>query len=262
MMTIAKPDNPRARLPAATKFARTLIGEPVTDVGKFVVFKPVSGGYVYGAPNAWLFGPREHFLVTDGQKAAILAAITSSTRPVLWITGTSWIVLSALSATALSLWAYRSGYYVAGLNGVTALIAMVLSIYPAFVISRQLLLRRLRPILATLPPTNERITSLEVRQAMQTVVKPISISPTRRRIVRIASVVVIAAIFGGMIARAIDVYEPNQSKLLTLYLANANLYGLLNIVTIVAFGAVLVTFGRISPETNMSLIRRAGSNEP
>jgi hypothetical protein len=129
------------------------------------------------------------------------------------------------------------------------MIAMILSIYPAFVISRQLLLHRLRPILATLPPTNERITSLEVRQAMQAVAKPISISPTRRRIVRIASVVVIAATFAGMIARAINMYEPNQSKLHTLYFANANLYGLLNIVTIVAFGVLLVTFGRNSSQT-------------
>jgi hypothetical protein len=60
---------------------------------------------------------------------------------------------------------------------------------------------------------------------------------------------VIAAIFGGMIARAIDMYEPNQSKLHTLYFANANLYGLLNIVTIVAFGVLLVTFGRNSSQT-------------
>jgi hypothetical protein len=37
---------------------------------------------------------------------------------------------------------------------------------------------------------------------------------------------------GVMLARAI--YEPKQSKLLTLYLANANLHGLLNIVTVVA----------------------------
>jgi hypothetical protein len=219
----------------------------VTDFGKFVVFKPVSGGYVYGAPNAWLFGSREYFLVTEGQKAAILAAVTSSTRPVLWITGISWIALSALLGTALSLWAYRSGYYAAGLNGVSAMIAMILSIYPAFVISRQLLLRRLRPILATLPPTNERITSLEERQAIQAIAVPIS--PTRRRIVKIASVVAMAGTLGVMIARAIDMYEPNQSKLLTLYLANANLYGLLNIVTIVAVGFLFVTVGRNSSQT-------------
>ena len=219
----------------------------MTDFGKFVVFKPVSGGYVYRAPNAWLFGSREHFLVTEGQKAAILATVTSSTPTVLWITGISWIALSALLGTALSLWAYRSGYYAAGLNGVSAMIAMILSVYPAFIISRQLLLRRLRPILATLPPTNERITSIEERQAIQAIAAPIS--PTRRRIVRIASAVAVAGSLGAMIARAIDMYEPNQSKFLILYLANANLHGLLNIVTIVAFGFLFVIFGRNSSHT-------------
>jgi hypothetical protein len=219
----------------------------VTDFRKFVVFKPVSGGYIYAAPNAWLFGSREHFLVTEGQKAAILATITSSTRPVLWITGICWIALSALFGTALSLWAYRSGYYAAGLNGVSAVSAMILSIYPAFVISRRLLLRRLRPILATLPPTKERITSLEERQAIQAITAPIS--PTRRRVVRLASLVGMVGILGTMIARAIDIYEPNQSKLLTLYLANANLQGLLNVVTVVAFGFLFMTFGRKSSHT-------------
>jgi hypothetical protein len=216
----------------------------VTDVGKFVVFKPVSGGYVYGAPNGWLFGSREHFLVTEAQKAAILATVSSSTRSVLWVTGISWIALSALLGTAVSLWAYRSGYSAAGLNGVIATIAVMVSIYPAFLISRQLLLRRLRPILATLPSTNERITSLEARQAIQAVAVPIS--PTRRRIVRIASLLVMVATPGIMIARAIDIYQPNQSKLLTLYLANANLSGLLNIATIVAFGFLFATFRRAS----------------
>jgi hypothetical protein len=127
---------------------------------------------------------------------------------------------------------------------------MTLSIYPTLVISRHAILRRLRPILANLPPTNERITRLEERQAIQAVAKAApapGISPKRRRIVRIASAVAVVGTLGVMIARAIDIYEPNQSILLALYLANANLHGLLNVVGIVAFGFLLVTFGRSSP---------------
>jgi hypothetical protein len=52
-----------------------------------------------------------------------------------------------------------------------------------------------------------------------------------------------------MISRAVDIYEPNQSKLLTLYLANANFLGIVNIVTIFAFGFLIVTFGRKSSQT-------------
>ena len=215
---------------------------------KFVAFKPVPGGYVYRAPNTWLFGSSAHFLVSEGQKAAIAATIDSSMAPVLWITGISWIAFSALLGTALWSWAYRSGHFGAGLGGLSAVIAMVamiLSIYPAFVVSRQLLLRRLRPILATLSPTSERITNLEARQAIQAN-SPTPMSPTRRRIVRVAGAVAMAAALGAMISRAFDAYEPNQSKLLTLYLANANLSGILNIATVVAFGFLFVTFGRNS----------------
>jgi hypothetical protein len=221
----------------------------VTDLGKFVVFKPVSGGYVYRAPNRWLFGSREYFLVTERQKAAILAAFTSSTRLVLWTIGISWIAQSALLATVVSLWASRSGYSAVGLSGLIVASAMIVSIYPAFVMSRQILLRRLRPILEDLPPTSERITNLEERQAIRTQASAAPISPARRRVVRIASVVAMVATLGAMISRAIDVYEPSQPKLLALYLANANLYGLLNIVTIVAFGFLIAIFGRNANQT-------------
>ena len=214
----------------------------------FVYFKPVSGGYVYRAPNTWLFGSAEHFLVTEGQKAAILATVTSTIRPALWIIGISWITLSVLLGMAFSLWASRAGYYASGLDGVRGMIAMMLSIYPAFLLSRQLLLHRLRPILAGLPPTNELITSLEERQAIQAT-PPVPISTTRRGIVKICSVVAVVSTLGGMISRAIDMYEPNQSKLLTLYLANANSYGIVSIVTIVACGLLFVTFGHKSSQT-------------
>ncbi len=218
----------------------------MTEFRKSVVFfKPVPGGYVYRAPNTWLLGSRRHFLVTEAQKAAILAIASSTVGPVLWITGATWIALSALLGAALSLWMYR--YYRPGLVGIGAMISMMLSIYPAFVLSRQLLLRRLRPILATLPPTSERITSLEERQAIQAVSQA-PISPIRRRIVRVAAVVAMTAALGAMISRAIDMYEPTRSELLTLYLANTNLSGILNIVTIVAFGLVFVAFGRNSSQ--------------
>jgi hypothetical protein len=221
---------------------------PVIELRKFVVyFKPVSGGYVYRAPNNWLFGSGEHFLVTEGQKAAVLAIVTSTIRPVLWMTGLAWITLSVLLGMALSFWAYRAGYHASGMSGVSAMLSMLLSIYPAFLLSRQLLLHRLRPILATLPPTSERITRLEESQALQAT-PPVPISATRRRIVQICGAIAVVSTIGAMISRAIDMYEPNQSKLLTLYLANANLFGLVNIVTIVAFGFLFVTFGRQSSQ--------------
>lgn len=161
----------------------------MTDFGKYVVFKPVSGGYVYRAPNAWLFGTRDHYLANDAQKAEILAAVTSSARPGLWIMGLSWIALCLLLTAGSLLWAHRSGYHAPGLNGVLAVIVVTLSAYAAMLISRQLLLFRLRPILATLLPTNERITNLEERQAWAHAAPAATLSPARRKVVRIACIV-------------------------------------------------------------------------
>jgi hypothetical protein len=229
---------------AAPKFAQAYLESAVIDFGKFVVFKPISGGYVYRAPNRWLFGSQQHFRVNDAQKAAILATVNTSGQPVLWITGIAWILQSALFGTALSLWAHRSGSYTAELSGVLAAIATILSVYPAFVISRQLLLRRLRPILAGLSPSSDRITNLEERRAIRAISAPLS--PGRRRIAIIAGVVTMAATLGAMIVRAIDTYQPDQPELLALWSANANLYGVFNIATIVAFGFAIVNLVRNS----------------
>ena len=216
----------------------------VTDFGKFVVFKPVSGGYVYRAPNAWLFGTRDHYLANDAQKGEILAAITSSGRPVLWIMGLSWITLCLLMTAGSLLWAHRLGYRAPGLSAVLVMIVMTFSVYAAMLISRQLLLFRLRPILATLQPTSERITNLEERQAWTNAAPTATLSPARQKVVRIACGVGLAAILGVLISRTIDMAEQNHSILLALYNANANFSGLFNIVAIVGFGFAFVRLGR------------------
>ena len=47
----------------------------MSNLSKYVIFKPVPGGYVYRVPNAWVFGSGVHLLVDDGQKAAIINAM-------------------------------------------------------------------------------------------------------------------------------------------------------------------------------------------
>ena len=45
-----------------------------------VYFKPAPGGYVFRAPKARMFGPTEHFLVSETQRDEIIA-ILAPTRP-------------------------------------------------------------------------------------------------------------------------------------------------------------------------------------
>jgi hypothetical protein len=219
----------------------------VADFGKFVVFKPVSGGYVYRAPNAWLFGPRAHYLMNEVQKAEIVTVITSSSRTVLWIAGLSWISALLLLGAGSLLWVHRDQH--PGLSGVLAVIIVAISTYIAMLVSRQLLLFRLRPILAALPPTNERITNLEERQAIATAVPAVTISPARRKVIRIASIVAVAGTLGLLISRTIDMYEVNHSVLLALYNANANFFGLLNVMAIVGLGCGILLYGHDESRT-------------
>jgi len=50
---------------------------------KSVMFKPVADGWVYRAPNPWIFGDAPHYLVNDAQKAQI-EALTIPFGPALF----------------------------------------------------------------------------------------------------------------------------------------------------------------------------------
>ncbi len=216
----------------------------MADFGRFVVFKPVSDGFVYRAPNAWLFGNRDHYLVNEAQKSEILTIITSSSRSVLWLAGISWITMSLLLAAGSLLLAHISGFQFRGVSVVLPMIMIVVSAYAAMLISRRLLLFRLRPTLDTLTPSNERITNLEERQAIAMAATTAKLSPARRRVIRIASAVAVAGTLGSMISRTVDAYEVNHSMLLALYDANANILGLLNVAAIVALAFAFRYYGR------------------
>jgi len=218
----------------------------MTNLAKFPVFKPVPGGYVFAPPTGWLFGSRKYYLATEEQKTALLAIFTASSRGVLWIMGIAWIALTALG-TALWLWAHRSGHADPALAGLIAMIATILSVYPALVAGQQMVLRRLRPVLATLSPTNERITALEMRQAIlaANAGQSCAISPVRRRIIRIGALLVIVGKIGGMIARAADLAGADHLNFATFYQANVNLSGALDVALIVVMGMLFARFGRV-----------------
>ena len=125
----------------------------MSNASKYVIFKPVPGGYVYRVPNAWVFGSGVHLLVDEGQKAAIIKAIDSV--PLFPIIAASWVILSILFGTA-ALWAAQSPSH--GVRNVLVTASIIFSLYGALFISRRVLMSRLRPITAGLPTTDERIT--------------------------------------------------------------------------------------------------------
>ena len=218
----------------------------MTDLATFAIFKPTAGGYVYRAPNTWLIGSSDHYLVDDGHKAQITSTISGASSAVLWATTILWLGLSCALVAGSVIGAYRLGYHQPALAGALTVITMLLSFVIALLVSRQLLRRRLRPILANLPKTQERLTNADARAAIRKLQAATPISPMRRRVVKIASVVAGGAMFLSFFARAMDLQErhPDWSFAHALYIANVSFVGLANAAAIVAFAYLFWTFGR------------------
>ena len=130
-----------------------------------VLFKRVEGGHVFQAPNPWIFGPGKRYLVNDAQKAELLA-ITTPRRPYL---------RAAVIVTAIILWAIAVSTLTWAFSGHDdptardAAITTTLILVPMFVALMMALrhnLRRMQPILAGAPRTEERISRSERRQAV------------------------------------------------------------------------------------------------
>jgi hypothetical protein len=111
-----------------------------------MAFKPLADGYVYRAPNPWLFGPGRYYLVNEAQKAALVVHHRRMMQLMFW--GIIAMVMIGVPLTGLFL-PHRSGT----MMGVSALVGLALGLC-----LNLLLVRRIEPIVATLPPTSARIT--------------------------------------------------------------------------------------------------------
>jgi hypothetical protein len=95
----------------------------MSNLSKYVTFKPVPGVYVYRIPNAWIFGSGVHLLVDDGQKAAIIKTMDSV--PSFPIIAASWVTLSIFFG-ATALWAAQSSSH-----GVRAVVVATSLVFPS-----------------------------------------------------------------------------------------------------------------------------------
>ena len=193
----------------------------MSNLSKYIIFKPVPGGYVYRNPNAWVFGSGVHLLVDEGQKAAIIRTMDSV--PLFPIIAASWITLSIVFGS-VALWA--AGTLSHNVRDVLIATSVLLSIYGALLISRRVLLARLRPVVAGLPRTDERITRADTTP-------PVVLSPTRLLILKVCLGLMPLILVSFFISRAVDMHqETHQPMLEALFLANADLGGL--IITLAA----------------------------
>jgi hypothetical protein len=207
----------------------------MSNLSKYVIFKPVPGGYVYRVPNAWVFGSGVHLLVDESQKAAIVRTMDSV--PLFPIIAASWVALSILFGT-VALWVAQSPSD--SVRHMLIGIGVLLSLYGALFISRRVLLSRLRPIIDRLPTTEERITKADIRRTTP----PVVLSPTRLRILKVCFILMPCILVSLFISRAADMHQETQQPMLqALYLANANFGGLIILFTLglfLSFGLLFV----------------------
>jgi hypothetical protein len=114
-------------------------------------FKQADGRYIYGSPNPWLFGPSVNYVVTEAEKAAIANRVRDTLRAVKPAALAAMIVMPIflLGVTTLVVLSGASSFIVYSLAFV------VFSLYIGLM--HRYSMRRLRPLIANLPRTSERI---------------------------------------------------------------------------------------------------------
>ena len=115
-----------------------------------LTFRPVEGGYLYAAPNPWLFGRKRHYFVNAEQKARLASAHRTMMQQTFWT-----IIIGAGACGPIAgvfLPSHSNAQQLAYL-GVAALIGLAIGLT-----LNVLLLHRIKPIIATLTPSSERIT--------------------------------------------------------------------------------------------------------
>ncbi len=133
---------------------------------EFGVFKKVEDGYVFRAPALWLFGASRYFLVNEAQKAEIMEILKlqQPARPVRF-----GLILGVFIVITVMAWAYF-GYHDhdPGISDYFLLIAMLFAaIFVLLQVFAWVQLYRLRPALAHLPRSEDRISFSELRATVQ-----------------------------------------------------------------------------------------------
>ncbi len=138
----------------------------MTDSREAFLFKQATEGYVFRAPNLWVFGRARFFLVNEQQKAQLLAIMTARSLFVFWtIFCISFVVMFATAVVSI---AFISGQDDPSIADVVIMVVLVpVLMYAALLISVHPTARRVQPLLADLSPTDHQITAADLRRTAQ-----------------------------------------------------------------------------------------------
>jgi len=121
-----------------------------------ITFQAVPGGYLYREPFR-LSSKAQHYLVNEAQKAQ-LVALTIPQRPVLWQISLWSSVCAMVVIACAAVWLYTGHGNPTTVDAVGMIVLTAAQLLVAFGVLRWWKLRRLRPLLATLRPSNLKMT--------------------------------------------------------------------------------------------------------
>jgi len=135
----------------------------MADNREAIMFKKVPDGYVFRALNPLVFGRGRYYLVNEAEKAQLLAVITAR-NPAIYF----WLVVLVLIAAGIGALAYGTGHDNPTVSDVVIMLALIpLWLYAAVFVSMRPTARKLEPLLAGLQPTDQSITSADLRKAVR-----------------------------------------------------------------------------------------------
>jgi hypothetical protein len=165
------------------------------------LFKKVDAGWVFRAPNPRIFGDTPHYLVSAAQKAELSKLLTVR-HPIrlgllIALAIIAWIVAVAGFALLAGLDADK-----ASAGELAIMIAMfVLALLPVLPIISFFQLRRLRPVLMSASLTTERITNLEI-------VNAVNVSYSRTKALSLAGVWLFSGLMQGVTLGIRNAHHP------------------------------------------------------
>jgi hypothetical protein len=119
-------------------------------------FKRIAGGYVFQSRNPWFFGPSHRYLVDEAQKAEIAGCIRETLKRIKPYVFAAAVIIPIMIAAG-AFWLVTHGCATVGNIVLLALAPFI----PYIGLMHAYSMRRLRPLIAGLPRTNERITVCE-----------------------------------------------------------------------------------------------------
>ncbi|SDR56000.1 hypothetical protein SAMN05519103_05259 [Rhizobiales bacterium GAS113] len=129
------------------------------------IFKRVPDGYVFRAPNPWVFGRARHHLASEAQKAEIMSIMVPR-RPKLILAAVIVALLLFGAAAGAAGWAL-SGHDNPTAGDAVIMVAVILgAMYVTLIVSTRHKIHRLAPVLAGMLRTEQTITYADRRQAL------------------------------------------------------------------------------------------------